>query len=36
MLDMGTSGQRADPEISVQNDNCRQIGGSYVKRDETS
>jgi hypothetical protein len=31
MLDMELSGQGADPEISVQNDNCRQIGGSYVK-----
>jgi hypothetical protein len=32
---MDISGQGADPETSVQNDNCRQIGGSCVKkRDE--
>jgi hypothetical protein len=34
MLDMDISGQSADPEISVQNDNCRQIGGSCVKRQD--
>jgi hypothetical protein len=30
VLDMELSGEGADPETSVQNDNCRQIGGSCV------
>jgi hypothetical protein len=32
VLDMELSGEGADPETSVQNDNCRQIGGSCVKK----